>query len=125
MPKKKKKAKGKKVAGKGSTKHAGDAVDDATNEQKQGALDSQMQRLQIASKQGDEDVNVMLEEAIQLAVAEKKEIEKKEKENCTHGYNPSSQFQEHFCKDFMQTVMNEYHVRQYIAERMTRYQDGS
>ena len=115
MPKKKKKkAKGKKVAGKGSTKHAGDAVDDVTNnEQKQGTLDSQMQRLQIAGgKPGDEDEEamLMLEEAIQLAAAEKKEIEKKEKENCTHGFNPTSRSQEHFCKDFMQTVMNEYYA---------------
>jgi hypothetical protein len=71
-------------------------------EQKKGTLDSQMQRLQIAGKQGDEDA-MLLEEAIQLAAAEKKETEKKEKENCTHGYNPSSRSQERFCRDYMST----------------------
>ena len=107
MPSKKKSSKGKrrKAAGRGE-------------KQKQGALDSQMQRLQIADKQkadADEE-DAMLEQAIQLAAAEKKEIEKKEKENCTHGFNPSSQFQEHFCKDFMQTAMNEYYAAAHRGE---------
>ena len=116
MPSKKKNSKGKarKTAGKGGATKNGDG-----NEQKQGTLDSQMQRLQIADKQkaDADDEDAMLEEAIQLASAEKQEIEKKEKEmelkekkeekeNCTHGFNPSSRSQEHFCKDFMQTVMD-------------------
>lgn len=42
--------KGKKAVGKGNAKYAGDDsddIDDATNEQKQRALDSQMQRLKM------------------------------------------------------------------------------
>ena len=115
MPSKKKNSKDKarKAAGKGGAKY-GDG-----NEQKQGTLDSQMQRLQIADKQkaDADDEDAMLEEAIQLAATEKQEIEKKakemeleekkeEKENCKHGFHPSSRSHEHFCKDFMQTVMD-------------------
>lgn len=141
MPsKKKRKAKGKKVVGKGNTKHAGvdgDAVDDATNEQKQagaldshmqrlqisgkqqadedeaveqklGALDSQLQRLQIQEKQQVDDEDALLEEAIQLASAEKQEIEEKEKQNCEHGFNPSSRSQERFCVDFTRDIFIDY-----------------
>lgn len=89
MPSKKSKSKRGKAAGK-------------VDEQKQGTLDSQMQQLRIASKQGEEEDAMLLEEAIQFAAVEKQEIEKKEKENCTHGFIPSSRSQEQVCKDFRQ-----------------------
>jgi hypothetical protein len=102
MPSKRKKgkAKGRRAVGKG---HA----DVVANEQKQvETLDSQMQRLQIAGgKQEDNDEEALLEEAIKLAAAEEKEIEEKRKENCDHGYNPSSPSEEHFCQDFMEHFM--------------------
>jgi hypothetical protein len=98
MPSKKSKSKRRKAAGKG-------------DEQKQGTLASQMQRLQIAGKQGGDEEEAMLEEAIQLAAAEKQEIEERGRENCTHGFNPSSRSQEQVCKDFRQlfiTSFNDY-----------------
>lgn len=116
MPSKKKKnkAKGRKAAGKGGSKYA---EGDAAVEQKMGALDSQIQRLQIEEKrQSDDDEAAMLEEAIQLAAAEKKDIEAKEKENCKHGIIPLSRSQERFCRGYMQTVMNEYHAAAHRGE---------
>ncbi len=102
MPSKRKKskAKGRKAVGKGHT-------DLVANEQKQvETLDSQMQRLQIAGgKQEDNDEEALLEEAIKLAAAEEKEIEEKRKENCDHGYNPSSLSEDHFYRDFMEHFM--------------------
>jgi hypothetical protein len=96
MPSKKRsKGKGKKAAGKRS-------VDD---EQQQETLDSQMQWPQIEGKQqADDDEDALLEEAIKLAAAEKKDIEEKERANCKHGYNLSS-FQERLLEDFMDAFM--------------------
>ena len=103
MPSKRKKskAKGRKAVGKGYT---GVVV----NEQKQvETLDSHMQRLRIAGKQedNDNDEEALLEEAIKLAADEEKEIAEKKKENCGHGYNPSSPYEDHFCQDFMDHFM--------------------
>ena len=106
--KKKSKAKGRKPAGKGVVKVEENGT--ADGEQK-GTLDSEMQRLKIGEEKGDEDdVEAMLEEAIKLAAAEKQEIKVKEKENCTHGYNPSSQFQARFCEEFVKTFMESYYA---------------
>ena len=107
--KKKSKAKGRKTAaGKGGAKGADNVT---VNEQKQGTLDSEMQRLQIVGdEKGDEDdVEAMLEEAIKLAAAEEQEMKAKEKENCTHGYNPSSRFQARYCEDFVKKFMESYY----------------
>ncbi len=107
--KKKSKAKGRKpAAGKGGAKGADNAA--AGEQQKQGTLDSEMQRLQIDKQQVQVDGgdDALLEEAIKLAAVEKQEIEEKQKENCTHGYNPSSRFQARFCEDFMKTFTESY-----------------
>ena len=66
-------------------------------QQKQGTLDSEMQRLKIGKQQADED-DALLEEAIKLAAVEEQEMKAKDKENCTHGYNPSSTFRHDFVK---------------------------
>ncbi len=99
MPSKKKKSKtkGRKAV----------VVSKDGDEQKQRALDSQMQRLKIDEQQADEDEEALLEEAIKLAAAEKKDIEEKERANCKHGYNPSPS-QERFCGDFMKEFMISY-----------------
>ncbi len=106
--KKKSKAKGRKPAvGKGGAKKAADNV--TAKEVKQGTLDSEMQRLKIGEQKGDEDdVEAMLEQAIKLAAVEQQEIEKYKKENCTHGYNPSSRFHARFCEVFLKTFMESY-----------------
>ena len=102
MPSKKKKSKTK--GRKAESKHAGNDGD----EQKQRALDSQMQRLKIDEQQADDDEEALLEEAIKLAAAEKKELdEKMAKENCSHGYNLSPS-QERFCGDFMNEFIKLY-----------------
>jgi hypothetical protein len=108
MPSKKKrsKAKGRKSAlGKGGANKAEDNV--TVNEQKQGTLDSKMQRLRIGEENDDD---ALLEEAIKLAVVEQQEIKMKEKENCTHGFNPSSRFQAQFCGDFLKTFTESMHA---------------
>ncbi len=105
--KKKSKAKGRKpAAGKGG---ANKAVDNASaNEvQKKGTLGSEMQRLKIGEQKGDEDA--LLEEAIKLAAVEEQEMKLKEKENCTHGFNPSSRFQKEGCEDVMKLFRKSYH----------------
>jgi len=103
--KKKSKAKGRKpAAGEGGMK----AEENVTaNVEQKGTLNSEMQRLKIGEQQGDDD-DALLEEAIKLAAVEKQEIEEKEKENCTHGYNPSSKFQARYCEDFMKSFMESY-----------------
>lgn len=116
MPSKKKNSKGKarKAAGKSVTKHGEEA-----NEQKQGTLDSQMQRLQIEGKQqAHDDEDALLEEAIKLAAAEKKDIEEKEKANCKHGYNPSSSSQDRLCTDYMRKFMTSLHAAKQRGEGM-------
>ncbi len=101
--KKKSKAKGRKpAAGKGADNAA------AVEQQKQGTLDSEMQRLKIGKQQADED-DALLEEAIKLAAVEEQEMKAKDKENCTHGYNPSSTFQARFCEDFMKIYTESFH----------------
>ena len=108
--KKKSKTKGRKpAAGKGGS--ANKAVEKVmVNEQKQGTL-SEMQRLKIGEQKGDEDdVEAMLEEAIKLAAVEAQEIEENKKENCTHGYNPSSIFQARFCEDFLKIFMEAFYA---------------
>ena len=108
--KKKSKAKGRKpAADKGGAKEADNVT---VNEQKQGTLNSEMQRLQIVGdEKGDEDdVEAMLEQAIKLAAVEQQEIEEKEKENCTHGYIPSSKFQARFCEDYLKTFIESYYA---------------
>ena len=105
MPSKNKKSKGKgKKAGKAAAK---ETADDAANEEQGKSLDSQMERLKIDDKQQADDDDALLEEAIKLASAEKKELEKKEKENCTHGYNPSPS-EARFCEEFLQLFRSEY-----------------
>lgn len=108
MPSKKKNSKGKarKAAGKGVTKHG----EEDNNEQKQGTLDSQMQRLQIEGKQqAHDDEDAFLEEAIKLAAAEKKVIEEEERANCKHGYNPSSSSsQDRSCEAYVQIFTTSY-----------------
>ena len=75
-----------------------------------------MQRLKIDEQQADDDEEALLEEAIKLAAAEKKELdEKMAKENCSHGYNLSSS-QERFCGDFMNEFMNLYESNQMKME---------
>ena len=109
--KKKSKAKGRKPAvGKGGANKAAEKV--TVNEQKKGTLiDSEMQRLKIGEQKGDEDdVEAMLEEAIKLAAIEEQEMKVKEKQNCTHGYNPSSIFQARFCEDFLKTFLESYYA---------------
>lgn len=83
MPSKKKKSKGKarKAAAKGVSKH-GD-IEEEANEQKQGTLDSHMQRLQIEDKQQAQE-DALLEEAIKLAAAEKKDIEEEDVMCCAN-----------------------------------------
>ncbi len=112
MPSKKKKskAKGRKPAvGKGGAKAADNTT--ANEERKQGTLNSEMQRLKIGEEKGDEDdVEAMLDEAIKLAAVEEQEMKVKEKENCTHGYNPSSIFQARFCEDYLKTFMEGYYT---------------
>ena len=100
--KKKSKAKGRRPAtGKGGANKAADNA--SVNEvQKKGTLSSEMQRLKI-----DEDA--LLEEAIKLAAVEEQEMKEKEKENCSHGYNPSSRFQARFCEDFMKIFMESFY----------------
>jgi hypothetical protein len=111
MPSKKKsKAKGRKpAADKGGVKKAADNV--TANEQKQkGTLNSEMQRLKIGGEKDDkDDEEAMLEEAIKLAAVEEQQMKVKEKENCTHGYNPSSTSEARFCQDFMKTFMESYY----------------
>ena len=107
MPAKKKKSKAerKPTVGRGDAKYAKSG--DEVNEQQQKTIDSQMQRLKIADEEqaeADEEA-AFLEEAIKLAAVEKKEIEKREKENCTHGYNPSSRSEERLCEGYMQTFI--------------------
>jgi hypothetical protein len=113
MPSKKKKskAKGKKpAAGKGGANKAADNAA-AVEQQKKGTpLDSEMQRLRIGDKQGgDNEDDALLEEAIKLAAVEEQEMKLKEKENCTHGYNPSSTFQARFCEGYLKTFTESYH----------------
>jgi hypothetical protein len=106
--KKKSKAKGRKpVAGKGGAKGADNAA--AGEQQKQGTLDSEMQRLRIGQQEGDDEDDALLEQAIKLAAVEQLEIEENKKENCTHGYNPSSRFQARFCEDFLKAFTDAYH----------------
>ena len=108
--KKKSKAKGRKpAAGKGGMK-AEENVS-VNEEQKKVTLNSEMQRLKIGEprgeQQGDED-DALLEQAIKLAAVEEQEMKVKGKENCTHGYNPSSTFQARYCEDFFKTFMESY-----------------
>jgi hypothetical protein len=106
--KKKSKAKGRKPAAGGKGGGAKGADNAAANE---GTLDSEMQRLKIGEQKGDDDeVEAMLEEAIKLAAVEEQEMKVKEKENCTHGYNPSSRFQARFCEDFLKTFTESYYA---------------
>ena len=116
--KKKSKAKGKKpTAGKGADNAA------AVGQQKQGTLESEMQRLRIDKQQADDEDDALLEQAIKLAAVEEQEMKVKEtemkaketemkeeeKENCRHGYNPSSILQARICEDFMKTFTESYH----------------
>ncbi len=106
--KKKSKAKGRKsTAGKGGAKGVDNVV--ANEEQKKTPLDSEMQRLRIDKQQAGDEDDALLEEAIKLAAVEEQEMKEKEKENCTHDYNPSSIFQARFCEDFLKTFTESYH----------------
>jgi hypothetical protein len=62
----------------------------------------------------------MLEEAIKLAAVEEQEMKVKEKENCTHGYNPSSRFQARYCEDFVKTFRESYHAATRENSRLDR-----
>ena len=115
MPSKKKKskAKGKKpMAGTGADKAA------AVGQQKKETLESEMQRLRIEKQQADDEDDALLEQAIKLAAVEEQEMKVKEtemkeeeeqKDNCTHGYNPSSIFQARYCADYLKTFTESYH----------------
>ena len=118
MPAKKKKSKAKRkpAVGRGDAKHgeSGDEVD----EQQQKTLNSQMRRLKIADEQqaeADEEA-ALLEEAIQLAAVEKKEIEEKERQNCQHGYNASSRSEERQCEGYMKTLITSFNSAAYCGE---------
>ena len=101
--KKKSKAKGRKpAAGNGSVANGEDEV-------KKGTLDSEMQRLKIDKQRAGDEDDALLEEAIKLAAVEEQEMKEKEKENCSHGYNPSSRFQARFCEDFMKIFMESFY----------------
>jgi hypothetical protein len=63
-----------------------------------------MQRLRIGEQKGDEDEH--LEEAIKLAAIEEQEMKERGKENCTHGYNPSSTRQARVLEDFMKIIIS-------------------
>src|SRR5210317_1033358 len=106
--KKKSKAKGRKpAAGKSDANKAADNT--SINEEQKGTLNSEMQRLKIGEQEGDEDdEEAMLEQAIKLATIEEQEMKVKEKENCTHGYNPSSIFQARICEDYLKTFTESY-----------------
>jgi len=107
MPSKKKKSKAK---GRKAAAGKGDANKAADNVQKQGTLHSEMQRLKIGEQQaGDGGDDALLEEAIKLAAVEEQEMKVKEKENCTHGYNPSM-FQKEFSEDYFKIYFEEFYA---------------
>ena len=117
--KKKSKAKGRKPAvGKGGMKAEENLS--VNEEQEKGTLNSEMRRLKIGEprgeQQGDED-DALLEQAIILA---EQEMKVKGKENCTHGYNPSSIFQARYCEDFVKKFLESY----YSATRGDSRLDG-
>jgi hypothetical protein len=82
-----------------------------------------MQRLRIEKQQADDEDDALLEQAIKLAAVEEQEMKLKEtemkaketemkeeeKDNCTHGYNPSSIFQTRYCADSLKTFTESYH----------------
>jgi len=73
----------------------GEKAGGESNEQ-QGALAAQKKGLKIDS----DDDDTILEEAIKLAAAEKKDLRMKDRENCKHGHDPSPSMGG-FCRDFM------------------------
>ena len=109
MPSKKKKARGKARRAAKSREAKDD--DGAVNE-----IDSKMQRLQISNNknsQEDGDEDALLEEAINLAAAEKEEPEAAAKndqvnnsEICNHGFVPFPRI--HVCRAFLESLGNDY-----------------
>jgi hypothetical protein len=63
----------------------------------------------IGDKQACNEDDAFLEEAIKLAAVEEQEMKAKEKENCTHGYNPSSIFEARFCENYLKAFTESYH----------------
>ena len=108
--KKKSKAKGRKpAAGKGVVKV------EENNVTAEGTLNSEMQRLKISKREAGDEDDALLEEAIKLAAVEEQEMKVKEKENCTHGYNPSI-FQKEFCEDYFKKYTSRNFVLQHVVE---------
>ena len=106
MPSKKKKSK----AAKGRKPAVGKGADNtAAVQQKQGTLNSEMQRLKIGDQQAGDEDDALLEEAIKLAAVEEQEMKVKEKENCTHGYN-TSMFQKGFCEDYFKIYSEAFYA---------------
>ena len=91
-------------------------------------IDSEMQRLQIGSSERNqevvEDEDALLEEAINLAVAEKEELEAAAKidkanisEECFHGFDPLPE--NHVCVAFIYSFCNEFNVCLEGNQKMT------
>ena len=115
MPsKKKKKAKGKGRAASKSSRDKGLKDDSAGSDVKPDVknIELRMQRLQINNNDQD-DETVLLEEAINLAAAEREQLgvtakndEKKKVERCNHGFSPLPRG--HVCAGFIRTFAREF-----------------
>ena len=108
----KKKARGKARRARAAKSGKAKVDDGAVN-----IIDSQMQRLQISSikknSKDDDDEDALLEEAINLATAEKEELEAAAKnseadnsEVCDHGFDPTPT--NHVCQAFIQSFGDVY-----------------
>jgi hypothetical protein len=106
--KKSKGSKGRKTAAKAGKQLVNE--EETTNmEEQKGSLDSQMNGLNIDKDETAADEDALLEEAIKLAAAEKKELER---ENCNHGHAIASLSEAAFCAAFMQVFATSYHAAQ-------------
>lgn len=114
MPSKKKKTKGK---GRGAAKSSGSKKKELSKgkgaEAEGGDVTSQMQRLQVNDSDQNKDEDALLEEAINLAAAERDELEAAEARNCDHGFvllpdmNGFMQ-DERWCEKFTDTFMSKF-----------------
>ena len=115
MPSKKKKKVKVKGKGRGAACKAKAEGDDVRND-----VTSQVQRLKIKNiNQDDENEEALLEEAINLAAAEREELEAAEAEGCDHGFVvlPDSldflppqplELKERHCAEFTDSFMSEF-----------------
>jgi len=101
MPSKKKTKKGPRKAAKAAKKKGDD--DNKVEATIVVAVDSQMQRLKIQNENEQADEDAFLEEAIQLAAAEKKGLKMMEK--CRHAYPARSSREHTFCEVFLTTFI--------------------